>query len=126
MDIQGKTVLVLGGWGLVGSAVCRKFMEEPPRRIVVTSLSKTEAMEAVDVLRKDFPDVPAKYFIPWWGNIFVRHELKDLPREKILSSGRYRQMLIDDTVEELAGFMGYSGLDITSITEDVTGMLGGV
>jgi len=101
MDIQGKTVLVLGGWGLVGSAVCRKFMEERPRRIIVTSLTKTEAMEAVEVLRKDFPDAPAKYFIPWWGNIFVRHELKDLPREKILSSGRYRQMFIDDTVEEL-------------------------
>ena len=28
MDIQNKTILVLGGWGLVGSAVCRKFMEE--------------------------------------------------------------------------------------------------
>ncbi len=67
MDIQGKTVLVLGGWGLVGSAICRKFMEEKPRRIVVTSLYKSEALEAVEALRKDFPKAGREFFVPWWG-----------------------------------------------------------
>jgi hypothetical protein len=103
MDIQGKTVLVIGGWGLVGSAVCRKFMEENPRRIIVTSLNRREAEEAVQALRAEFPHAGRDYFIPWWGNIFVREQLKDLPREQILGSSRYRGMIIEDILDELTG-----------------------
>ncbi|MGA9119031.1 MAG: short-chain dehydrogenase [Bacteroidota bacterium] len=101
MDIHGKTVLVLGGWGLVGSAICRKFMEERPKRIIVTSLRKSEAEEAVAALRNDFPRVRPDFFVPWWGNIFVREELKDKPREEILGKARNRAMMIEDIVEEL-------------------------
>jgi hypothetical protein len=101
MDIQGKTVLVIGGWGLVGSAVCRKFMEENPRRIIVTSLNRREAKEAVDALQREFPHVGKGFFIPWWGNIFLRDQLKDVPRETILGSSRYRSMIIDDVLSEL-------------------------
>jgi hypothetical protein len=103
MDIHGKTVLVLGGWGLVGSAVCRKFMEEHPKRMVVTSLTKPEALEAVETLRKDYPHEGKNYFVPWWGNIFVREQLKDMPREKILDSPRYRAMFYEDILSELTG-----------------------
>ncbi len=103
MDIKGKCVLVIGGWGLVGSAVCRKFMEEHPRRLVVTSLTEREAHEAVAALRKSYPDVNPRMFVPWWGNIFVREELKDMPREKILASHRYRTMIMEDILEELSG-----------------------
>ncbi len=105
MDIKGKCVLVIGGWGLVGSAVCRKFMEEHPRRLVVTSLTEREAREAVAVLRKSYPDVNPRMFVPWWGNIFVREELKDMPRDRILTSHRYRTMIIEDILEELSGEM---------------------
>lgn len=101
MDIKGKTVLVLGGWGLVGSAVCRKFMEERPKRMILTSLTAHEAREAVTIMHKEYPDAGKDFFIPWWGNIFVRHELKDIPREEILANPRYRSMLIDDIVDEL-------------------------
>jgi hypothetical protein len=101
MDIQGKTVLVIGGWGLVGSAVCRKFMEENPRRIIVTSLNRREAQEAVQALRREFPHAGKGFFVPWWGNIFLRDQLKDIPRESILSSAKYRAMTIDDSLSEL-------------------------
>jgi hypothetical protein len=103
MDIQGKTVLVLGGWGLVGSAICRKFMEEKPKRIIVTSLTREEALDAVDALQKDYPRAGKNFFVPWWGNIFVREELKDIPREEIIGSEKYRSMIIEDTVDELTG-----------------------
>jgi hypothetical protein len=103
MDIQGKTVLVLGGWGLVGSAICRKFMEEKPNRIIVTSLNRDEALEAVDALQKDFPRAGKNFFVPWWGNIFVRDELKDIAREEIIGSEKYRTMIIEDIVDELTG-----------------------
>jgi FlaA1/EpsC-like NDP-sugar epimerase len=79
MDIRGKTVLVLGGWGLVGLAVCRKIMEEQPRRVIVTSLLREEALEAVETLRKEFPATARTFFVPWWGNIFVREQLRTCP-----------------------------------------------
>ncbi len=101
MDIKGKTVLVIGGWGLVGSAVCRKFMEEQPRRMVVTSLLKEEALEAVEHLQQQYPSAGRNFFVPWWGNIFVRHQLKDLAREEILADATYRAMVIDDILDEL-------------------------
>ncbi|MDH3251963.1 MAG: short-chain dehydrogenase, partial [Ignavibacteria bacterium] len=101
MDIQGKTVLVLGGWGLVGSAICRKFMEERPKRIVVTSLTKQEALEAVGELRNEYPEAGKNFFVPWWGNVFVRGTLKDLPRSTIIGNSRYRRMLIEDLVDDL-------------------------
>jgi NAD(P)-dependent dehydrogenase (short-subunit alcohol dehydrogenase family) len=101
MDIQGKTVLVLGGWGLVGSAICRKIAEHQPRQIIVTSLLESEAKEAVAALRKEFPKAGRNFFVPWWGNIFVRHSLKDTPRDEILSNPVMRQMLIDDLLDEL-------------------------
>jgi hypothetical protein len=101
MDIQGKTVLVLGAWGLVGSAISRKFMEERPKRIIVSSLTKQEAFEAVGELRKEFPSAGRDFFIPWWGNVFVRETLKDLPRSTIIGNSRYRRMLIEDMIEDL-------------------------
>jgi hypothetical protein len=101
MDIRGKTVLVLGGWGLVGLAVCRKIMEEQPRRVIVTSLLREEALEAVETLRKEFPATARTFFVPWWGNIFVREQLKDMPRDRILSSSRHRSMLYEDIIDEL-------------------------
>lgn len=101
MDIQNRKVLVLGGWGLVGSAICRKLVDEKPKQIIVTSLLKKESYEAVEMLRKEFPRTPKNFFIPFWGNIFVRYELKDMSREEIISNGRYRKMLIDDMLSEL-------------------------
>jgi rRNA-processing protein FCF1 len=101
MDIKDKTVLVIGGWGLVGSAICRKFMEEKPKRLIVTSLRREEALDAVRALRKDYTHAGRDFFVPWWGNIFAREELKDINREEILGSEKYRAMFIEDMVEEL-------------------------
>jgi hypothetical protein len=101
MDIENKTVLVLGGWGLVGSAVCRQMMPEKPKRIIVTSLLEHEAKEAVVLLRSEYPKAGKNFFVPWWGNIFVRHTLKDTPRDAILQNPEDRGMLIDDLLDEL-------------------------
>jgi hypothetical protein len=101
MDIKGRSVLVLGGWGLVGSAICRKLMEEKPRRIIVTSLNKNEALEAVQELHKEYPKAGNSFFVPWWGNIFLPYALKDMPREKILSSEKLRQVIMHDMIDEM-------------------------
>jgi NAD(P)-dependent dehydrogenase (short-subunit alcohol dehydrogenase family) len=101
MDIKDKTILVIGGWGLVGSAVCRRLIEEKPKRIIVTSLNEMEAKEAVETLHKEFPKVGRNFFVPWWGNILIRHTLKDKTREELLRNEETRNLLIDDLLDEL-------------------------
>jgi len=103
MDIQNKKVLVLGGWGLVGNAVTKKLISEKPKQIIVTSLRKEEASEAVSKLRKEYPHLPKNYFVPWWGNILVREEFKDNDRTEILADSAKRKILMQDTLEELGG-----------------------
>ena len=50
MDIRNKKVLVLGGYGLVGTAVCRELLDatrrRPPREIQIHSLRAEEAEAA--------------------------------------------------------------------------------
>ncbi len=101
MDIQNKTVLVLGAWGLVGNAVTRKLVAEKPKRIIVTSLKESEAKSHVVQLKKEFPHLEDDYFIPWWGNIFVRNEFKDTDRFEILNDPIRRKVLMKDTMEEM-------------------------
>lgn len=101
MDIKNKTVLVLGGWGLVGNAVVRKLMTENPKQVIVTSLKKEEALEAVEKLRVEYPGRSKNYFVPWWGNVLVREEFKDKDRNELLLDNRARKILMQDTLEEL-------------------------
>ncbi len=101
MDIQGKKVLVLGGWGLVGNAIIRKIIKKNPKQVIVTSLKQSEAEEACERLRKENPHLPEDYFIPWWGNIFVRNEFKDLDRYEILNDSEKRETLLSDIMDEL-------------------------
>jgi len=101
MDIKNKTVLVLGAWGLVGNAVTRKIIAENPKKVVITSLNQNEILEEVEKLKKEFPEKPDNYFVPWWGNIFVRNDFKDANRFDLLADSEKRNILMADTLEEL-------------------------
>lgn len=101
MDIKGKSVLILGGWGLVGYAVARRIIVENPSKIILASLNEWEAREAVENLSKEFPHFPKDNIIPWWGNIFLRHEWKDQNKLELLKDPKIRKILIDDIIEEL-------------------------
>ena len=101
MDIQNKTVLVLGAWGLVGNAVTRKLLAEKPKKIIVTSLKKEEAESYAEQLSNEFPELGKDFFVPWWGNIFVRNEFKDSDRFEILNDPDKRKILMKDIMEEM-------------------------
>lgn len=101
MDIKNKTILILGGWGLVGNAVARKLIAEKPKRIITTSLKKEEALDHVATLKKEFPKLPKDYFIPWWGNILVREKYKDISRTELLENPESRKIMLKDTLDEL-------------------------
>jgi hypothetical protein len=100
MQLQQATVLVLGGWGLVGSALCRRLLREAPRRLVLTSLRQSEAEQACAELRALFPDSPTQIEARW-GDIFVRQQWKDIPRAQLLAQPQTRAQLIEDILGEL-------------------------
>jgi hypothetical protein len=101
MEIKGRTILVLGGYGLVGMAVCRQLMYEEPDTLIVSSLLKDEARKAVDRLHAEFPASQVK-LIPIWGNVFVRTALKDKTRAEVLANPEYRRWVYEDVLAEMS------------------------
>ncbi|GAB1431357.1 hypothetical protein MASR2M18_21920 [Ignavibacteria bacterium] len=101
MQLKGSTILVLGGWGLVGSAICRRLMDFLPGKIVITSLRQSEAEEAAEELRQEFSDASPETFEARWGNVFVRTDWKDIPREHILADSDMRSRMVGDIIDEL-------------------------
>jgi hypothetical protein len=99
MEIRNKRVLVLGGWGLVGSAVSRKFLREAPDEIIIASLTEAEAREAVARLREETRT--ELRLTPCWGNIFVRDALQGKSRTEILENESLRALLVEDVHDEL-------------------------
>lgn len=96
MEIKGKDILILGGWGLVGTAICRRLIEYSPKSITIASLTKAQAEEAVTELK---PLAGKVKLSAEWGNIFVRSEFKDLSRNDILGSRERRLTLAADVLE---------------------------
>jgi len=96
--LKNKVILIIGGYGMVGHAICRELLHHSPHTLIITSLLESEAKQAVDSLRREFPDTPTK-LIPRLGNIFVRAALKDVPRAEILASPQYRRQLYRDVLD---------------------------
>ncbi len=99
MEIDGGRILVLGGYGEVGSAICRRLLTENPKELIVTSLRKEEALQAVEKLRLETPGKTR--LTPVHGNLFVRWALKDIPSGKLQSNPQYQRWLAEDSLEEL-------------------------
>ncbi|MBC8345825.1 MAG: short-chain dehydrogenase [Candidatus Marinimicrobia bacterium] len=96
MDIKKRRVLILGGWGLVGTAILRKLAVYKPKEVIILSLKKSEALEACQLMKNEFPNIS---YTPEWGNIFVRESQKDLSRTELLENPDQRKQLMQDTME---------------------------
>jgi len=99
MDIKGKRVMIFGGWGLVGTAICHKILDEDPSELVLASLLKSEAEEACEKLQKE--SGTKIRLIPEGGNIFLRDSLQGLPRIELIEKSDNRMQLIEDVLGEL-------------------------
>jgi saccharopine dehydrogenase-like NADP-dependent oxidoreductase len=64
MQLQNSNVLILGGFGLVGTAICHSLMRHNPASIIIASLKKEEAESACDLMRQEYPNKDPKMFIP--------------------------------------------------------------
>jgi hypothetical protein len=53
LNIENRKILVLGGYGLVGTAVCRELLARRPREIQIHSLRIAESQKAVEELKAE-------------------------------------------------------------------------
>jgi hypothetical protein len=89
-----KTILILGGAGLVGTQICYQISRElAPHAIVIASLYQREVRELARELRREFPAIE---FVELWGNLFVRSEFAREDRSELIASSAKRRALYDD------------------------------
>ena len=96
MQINGKKVMILGGYGLVGRAIVYEILKHEPAKIVITSLFQWEAEKAIE----EFKDCGVPMHAEW-GNIFSRFDFKDMSRDAILQDAGKRNIFLQDIMESL-------------------------
>jgi hypothetical protein len=109
MDIQGTTVMVLGGGGMVGRAVCRELLKNRPARIVVCSLHEEESKLAIQTLQEELERAeklthnhPTVELVPEWGNLFARDSLRHLTGNQAMQTPEGRAAIIEDTLTPMS------------------------
>jgi len=109
MDIQGTTVMVLGGGGMVGRAVCRELLKNHPARIVVCSLHEEESKLAIQTLQEELERAeklthnhPTVELVPEWGNLFARDSLRHLTGTQAMQTPEGRAAIIEDTLTPMS------------------------
>jgi len=100
MNLKNAKILILGGWGLVGSAISKKLIEKQVSNLIISSLKKEEAEDAVESLKKEYGD-KAPNMIAEWGNIFTRKDWKDVNYSELLNKSETRMEIIKDTFLDL-------------------------
>lgn len=103
MQLRGSTFLLLGGSGLVGTAIARRLLEFAPKRIIVSGLTREESEAAV---RELAPHAHGAAIEPVWGDIFVPAEFAHRPRAEILADPRSRGRLVSELLAPTASFEG--------------------
>lgn len=98
MDIRDRTILMLGGGGLVGHAIARKLLPFAPRRIILVALYEHEVLKTAESLDPYRGKTPIECE---WGNIFYPEPLAKIDRRTILADPAARRMLLDDLVGAL-------------------------
>jgi NAD(P)-dependent dehydrogenase (short-subunit alcohol dehydrogenase family) len=99
MDIRGKSVLILGGYGLVGQAVARRLLQEKPREMTLLSLHRREAEEATESLQSERQGTALQAA---WGDVFAFTDVKDRPRRELFDDRAQRTRLIESLIEPLS------------------------
>lgn len=98
MNSKTNTVLILGGAGLVGSQVAREIARQvQPDRIVIASLFEWEVNQVLENLKLEFPKIK---FEGTWGDVFVRKEFAQKPRNELIEDLESSRTLFNDVFWE--------------------------
>jgi NAD(P)-dependent dehydrogenase (short-subunit alcohol dehydrogenase family) len=126
MDIEGKSALVLGGAGMVGTAVCRLLLAHRPALLVVAARREAKARRTADQLRAAFPDAPTR-IVPISGDIFARADWQQggtPTRAELLAETDTRRRLIADILDPLDEDIVGSSFLVQLITGTLPGLDG--
>jgi NAD(P)-dependent dehydrogenase (short-subunit alcohol dehydrogenase family) len=103
MDVNGNAVLVLGGAGLVGSAISRELLAFSPSTLIIAARRRARAEKAAAALAAEFSTTSTK-IVPAWGDVFLRAAWQtdgQSPRAAIMADPKLRRSLIADILEPL-------------------------
>lgn len=96
--IEGRSVLVLGGGGMVGTAVCRELLKHEPARVAIAARREAKARRAVARIGAEHPEA-ADRLVPVWGDVFLRTEWQgataDARGEILADRGKRRRAAAD-------------------------------
>ncbi len=98
MDLNGSTIMILGGSGLVGHAVARRLLDFRPKQIVLVALSEQETAATARALAPYAGDTSLAVE---YGNIMLPTALARLERGATLADEHHRKLLVDDTFGDL-------------------------
>ena len=98
MDVRDRTIMILGGSGLVGHAVARRLLTLAPKRLVLVALYQDEVTATARSLEPYRGDAAVA---AEWGNVFQPMPAAQVDRGMALSDPQLRRMLIDDLVGDL-------------------------
>lgn len=101
MEIRGSRILLLGGSGLVGTALARQLLPLKPAQVVISGLTQEEAEGGVAELRRE-PDADGVELTAEWGDIFLPADLKDRRRGDIVQDPQARAQILDDLLGPLS------------------------
>jgi NAD(P)-dependent dehydrogenase (short-subunit alcohol dehydrogenase family) len=93
MELRGSTFLLLGGSGLVGTAIGRRLLEHAPGRLIIAGLTRDEAEAGVRELE---PERGRATLEAVWGNIFLPEDLAGLGRHDVSADPRVRRRLVQE------------------------------
>ncbi len=100
MDITDTRVLILGGSGLVGTAVARELLPHRPTALVISALSEAEALGAVAELAGEAGSAGTELHADW-GDVFVADALRGRRRGELLADPAARSRLLADLYDPL-------------------------
>jgi hypothetical protein len=98
MDLQGASVMILGGSGLVGHAVARRLLDFHPRHIALVALTERETQEAASALAPLAGDTVIAVEA---GDIYAPVTIVGHERGKSLDDPARLRLLVDDTFGDL-------------------------
>jgi hypothetical protein len=100
MELADRTVMLLGGSGLVGHAVARRVLAATPapRRLVLVALFEDEVRAAARALE---PDRGAVTIDVEWGNVFMPAAVARLDIATLMATAEHRALVLGDLLGDL-------------------------
>ncbi len=91
--LRGRTVLVTGGGGSIGSELCRQCARHGVARIVVVEISELLMINIQSELRRNFPDLQIQGVLGDCGDpAVIRHALDSYQPDTVFHAAAYKQV----------------------------------